>query len=128
MGEAYPEIRCEEAYIDAFTMWMVRNPEWFDVVVTTNMFGDIVTDLGSVLQGGMGMAASANIGDVHGLFEPVHGSSPKHAGKNRVKPVAMLSSLALMFEWLGSKKQDADCTLVSELPFGTHRPLKTVPE
>jgi 3-isopropylmalate dehydrogenase len=115
MGEAYPEIRCEEAYIDAFTMWMVRNPEWFDVVVTTNMFGDIVTDLGSVLQGGMGMAASANIGDVHGLFEPVHGSSPKHAGKDIVNPIATLNSIQLMIEWLGMQHSDDEALQVSDL-------------
>ena len=74
-------------------MWLVRNPEWFDVVVTSNMFGDIVTDLGSVLQGGMGMAASANVGDDHGMFEPVHGSSPKHAGQNKVNPIASILSV-----------------------------------
>jgi 3-isopropylmalate dehydrogenase len=115
MGEAYPEIRCEEAYIDAFTMWMVRNPEWFDVVVTTNMFGDIVTDLGSVLQGGMGMAASANIGDVHGLFEPVHGSSPKHAGKDKVNPIATIHSIQMMIEWLGMQHSDEEALQVSDL-------------
>lgn len=111
----YPDTQTDEAFIDAFTMWLVRNPEWFDVVVTPNMFGDISTDLASVLQGGMGMAASANIGDDHAMFEPVHGSSPKHAGLNRVNPLAMLSSVGLMFEWLGQNKEDADCMVVSEL-------------
>ncbi|MCH2358177.1 MAG: isocitrate/isopropylmalate family dehydrogenase [Candidatus Poseidoniales archaeon] len=108
ISEEFPDIAHEAAFIDAFTMWMIRNPEWFDVVVTTNMFGDIATDLGSVLQGGMGMAASGNIGDEHGLFEPVHGSSPKHAGKGVVNPIATLNSVQLMLEWLGMQCDDAD--------------------
>ncbi|MCH2348578.1 MAG: isocitrate/isopropylmalate family dehydrogenase [Candidatus Poseidoniales archaeon] len=108
IAEDFPDIAHEAAFIDAFTMWMIRNPEWFDVVVTTNMFGDIATDLGSVLQGGMGMAASGNIGDEHGLFEPVHGSSPKHAGKGVVNPIATLNSVQLMLEWLGMQCDDAD--------------------
>jgi 3-isopropylmalate dehydrogenase len=115
VGEEYPEIGKDTAYIDAFTMWMVRNPEWFDVVVTSNMFGDIVTDLGSVLQGGMGMAASANIGDDHGLFEPVHGSSPKHAGKGKVNPIATINSVQMMIEWLGMRHNDEEAIQVSEL-------------
>ena len=108
ISEEFPDIAHEAAFIDAFTMWMIRNPEWFDGVVTTNMFGDIATDLGSVLQGGMGMAASGNIGDEHGLFEPVHGSSPKHAGKGVVNPIATLNSVQLMLEWLGMQCDDAD--------------------
>ena len=108
IAEDFPHIAHEAAFIDAFTMWMIRNPEWFDIVVTTNMFGDIATDLGSVLQGGMGMAASGNIGDEHGLFEPVHGSSPKHAGKGVVNPIATLNSVQLMLEWLGMRCDDAD--------------------
>ncbi len=115
VGEEYPDIGKDDAYIDAFTMWMVRNPEWFDVVVTSNMFGDIVTDLGSVLQGGMGMAASANIGDQHGLFEPVHGSSPKYAGQGKVNPIATINSVQLMIEWLGMKHNDEEAIQVSEL-------------
>jgi 3-isopropylmalate dehydrogenase len=102
----HPEIKAEHAYIDAFTMWLVRNPEWFDVVVTTNMFGDIATDLGSVLQGGMGMAASANVGDEHGMFEPVHGSAPKYAGQNKVNPIASILSVQQMLGWLGRRKND----------------------
>ena len=101
-----PKIETNYAYIDAFTMWLIRNPEEFDVVVTSNMFGDIATDLGSVLQGGMGMAASGNIGDDHALFEPVHGSSPKYAGKNVVNPIATINSLQMMLEWLGDKHND----------------------
>jgi isocitrate/isopropylmalate dehydrogenase len=115
VGEEYPGIGKDAAYIDAFTMWMVRNPEWFDVVVTSNMFGDIVTDLGSVLQGGMGMAASANLGDEHGLFEPVHGSSPKYAGKGKVNPIATINSVQMMIEWLGMRHDDEEAIQVSEL-------------
>ena len=115
IGEDYSDIKRDEAYIDAFTMWMVRNPEWFDVVVTSNMFGDILTDLGSVLQGGMGMAASANIGDNHALFEPVHGSSPKHAGKGEVNPIATLNSVQMMVEWLGLRHDDAEALKISRV-------------
>lgn len=107
VAESYPGIEAKEAYIDAFTMWLVRDPEDLDVVVLPNMFGDIATDLASVLQGGMGMAASANLGDHHMMFEPVHGSSPKHAGKNRVNPIAMLSSLQLMLENLAIRHNDS---------------------
>ena len=95
-------------------MWAVRNPECFDVVVTPNMFGDISTALASVLQGGRGIAASANLGDDHGMFEPVHGSAPKYAGKNKTNPMAMINSVALMFDWLGETKGDADCKTVSD--------------
>jgi len=115
IAEDFPHIAHEAAFIDAFTMWMIRNPEWFDIVVTTNMFGDIATDLGSVLQGGMGMAASGNIGDEHGLFEPVHGSSPKHAGKGVVNPIATLNSVQLMLEWLGMRRDDADALAAAEI-------------
>ncbi len=115
IAEDFPHIAHEAAFIDAFTMWMIRNPEWFDIVVTTNMFGDIATDLGSVLQGGMGMAASGNIGDEHGLFEPVHGSSPKHAGKGVVNPIATLNSVQLMLEWLGMRCDDADALAAAEI-------------
>ena len=109
------EVETNEAFIDAFSMWLVRNPEDLDVVVLPNMFGDIATDLASVLQGGMGMAASANIGDDHMLFEPVHGSSPKYAGQNKVNPIAAISSVQLMFETLGSKNEDDEAILCSEV-------------
>ena len=102
------DVEVDHAYIDAFTMWLVRNPEWFDVVVTSNMFGDIATDLGSVLQGGMGMAASGNIGDEHAFFEPVHGSSPKYAGQNKVNPIATINSVQMMLEWLGHRNDDEE--------------------
>tara|TARA_B100000963_G_C22530394_1_gene627334 strand:- start:652 stop:1074 length:423 start_codon:yes stop_codon:yes gene_type:complete len=83
--------------------WLTRTPEFYDVVVSSNMFGDIATDLGAVLQGGMGMAASGNVGDEHAFFEPVHGSAPKHAGQNKVNPIASINSIQMMLDWLGRK-------------------------
>tara|TARA_Y100000766_G_scaffold199535_1_gene171834 strand:+ start:398 stop:1648 length:1251 start_codon:yes stop_codon:yes gene_type:complete len=115
IAENHPNIETDMAYIDAFTMWLVRQPEFYDVVVTSNMFGDIATDLASTLQGGMGMAASGNIGDNHMMFEPVHGSSPKYSGKGVVNPIAMLSSVQMMLDWLGRRSDDADATLAAEM-------------
>jgi 3-isopropylmalate dehydrogenase len=85
----------------------VRNPEHFDVVVSTNMMGDIITDLASVLQGGMGFAAGGNLGESHAMFEPVHGSAPKYAGKNQVNPLATFFALEMMLRWLGERHADA---------------------
>jgi 3-isopropylmalate dehydrogenase len=107
VGKEYPEIEQETAIVDAFTQWLIGQPEWYDVVVTTNMFGDIVTDLASVLQGGMGMAVGANVGREHGMFEPIHGSAPKHAGKDKVNPIAMILAVKEGLDWLGQRKQDA---------------------
>lgn len=101
----HPDISTDHAYVDAACMWMIKNPEWFDVVVTPNLFGDIITDLGASLQGGMGIAASGNIhpGRV-GLFEPIHGSAPKHAGKGVASPVAAIMAISMMFDYLGEKQ------------------------
>ena len=99
----YEGIEVDYGYIDAFTQWMIRTPEHYDVVVTTNMFGDIATDLGTVLQGGMGLAASGNIGDEHTFFEPVHGSAPKYAGLDKVNPIASINSIGLMMSWMAKK-------------------------
>jgi isocitrate/isopropylmalate dehydrogenase len=110
VGADFPEIEREYAYVDAFTQWMLRSPEHYDVVVTTNMFGDIVTDLASVLQGGMGFAAGGNIGTEHAMFEPVHGSAPKHAGRNEINPFATFSAIEMMLRWLGERHQDARLT------------------
>jgi isocitrate/isopropylmalate dehydrogenase len=107
IGEAYPEIQKETAIVDAFTQWLIGQPEHYDVLVTTNMFGDIVTDLASVLQGGMGMAVGANVGREHAMFEPIHGSAPKHSGKDKVNPIAMILSVKEGLDWLGDRKQDA---------------------
>lgn len=102
VGEEYPDIEREHAYVDAACMWMVKNPESFDTVVTTNLFGDIITDLGAVLQGGMGVAASGNInpGNVS-LFEPIHGSAPKYKGQNVSCPIAAIAAVYMMLDELG---------------------------
>ncbi|MCI4371446.1 MAG: isocitrate/isopropylmalate dehydrogenase family protein [Thermoplasmata archaeon] len=102
----YPAIQRDYAYIDAFQQWLIRSPEAYDVAVTSNVFGDIATDLAAVLQGGMGMAAGGNIGDGHAMFEPIHGSAPKHAGKDEVNPTAMVLAVQMMLDWLGRKKND----------------------
>ena len=104
----YSGISTDYGYIDAFTQWLTRTPEHYDVVVTSNMFGDIATDLASVLQGGMGMAGSGNIGDKHAFFEPVHGSSPKYAGMNKVNPIASINSVQMMIDWLGRKNDSQE--------------------
>ena len=95
--------------------WITRSPEHYDTVVTSNMFGDIATDLGAVLQGGMGMASSGNIGDHHAFFEPVHGSAPKHAGQNKVNPIATINSIQMMLDYLGRKNNDEDLVSIGRL-------------
>jgi len=108
VGREYPDITHDHAYIDAACMWLVKNPEWFDVVVTTNIFGDIFTDLGAMVQGGMGIAASGNIhpGQVS-MFEPIHGSAPKYKGKNVACPIAAIMAGQIMLDFLGEKKAAA---------------------
>jgi len=100
----YPDIKADYAHVDAITMWFVKNPEWFDVIVTDNMFGDIITDLGAMIQGGMGIAAGGNI-NPHGvsMFEPIGGSAPKYAGKNVINPLAAICAGGMMLEHLGEK-------------------------
>lgn len=115
VATSYPNTSLDYGYIDAFTQWITRNPEHYDVVVTPNMFGDIATDLGAVLQGGMGMAASANIGDSQAFFEPVHGSAPKYAGLNKVNPIASINSIQMMLDWLGRKQGNDDLLMISSL-------------
>ena len=98
----FPDITATHYYIDALAMYMVQDPSQFEVIVTNNLFGDIITDLGATLQGGLGMAASGNIHPGRtSMFEPVHGSAPKFAGKNVANPIGAISSAALMLETLG---------------------------
>ncbi|MHA1785732.1 MAG: isocitrate/isopropylmalate dehydrogenase family protein [Candidatus Helarchaeota archaeon] len=106
----YPNIQEDYAFIDAFTQWIIRTPEWFDVCVVSNMFGDIATDLAAVLQGSLGMAASGNVGDKHGMFEPIHGSAPKYARKNVINPTATILAASMMLDWL-SMMNNNDKTL-----------------
>ncbi|MEO8700338.1 MAG: isocitrate/isopropylmalate family dehydrogenase [Kofleriaceae bacterium] len=106
VAKAYPDIELELAIVDSFAMFVLTQPERYDVCVTTNMFGDILTDLGSVLQGGMGMAVGCNVGDDHAMFEPIHGSAPPLAGKDLANPIAMLLATGEAFAWLGHRYRD----------------------
>ncbi|MCI2430882.1 isocitrate/isopropylmalate dehydrogenase family protein [Candidatus Acetothermia bacterium] len=102
----FPEIQLDYAYFDAFCQWQIRNPEWYDVVVAPNLVGDVISDNAATTQGGLGMAAGGNIGDEHAMFEPIHGSAPKHAGKDKVNPIAAILTTKMMLDWLGNKHQD----------------------
>ena len=105
VGREYSTITTDYAHVDATCMWMVKNPEWFDVIVTDNMFGDIITDLGAMIQGGMGIAAGGNINpEGTSMFEPIGGSAPKYTGKNMVNPMAAIAACQMMLEHLGEKE------------------------
>ena len=109
IGEAdYPAIKRDYAHVDATTMWFVKNPEWFDVIVTDNMFGDIITDLGAMVQGGMGIAAGGNINPKGtSMFEPIGGSAPKYTGQGVINPLAAICSGQMMLEHLGETEAAA---------------------
>ncbi len=101
----YPYVKTDFNFVDAITMWFVKNPEWFDVVVTPNMFGDIITDLGAMIQGGLGLAPGGNINPQGtSMFEPIHGSAPKYKGQNRVNPIATIWAGALLLNQLGENE------------------------
>ena len=109
MAVNYPDVETDFNYVDAITMWFVKNPEWFDVVVTPNMFGDIVTDLGAMIQGGLGLAPGGNINpEGTSMFEPIHGSAPKYKGQNKVNPIATIWAGAMMIEQLGETEAAAN--------------------
>ncbi|MBC7127822.1 MAG: isocitrate/isopropylmalate dehydrogenase family protein [Candidatus Methanosuratincola sp.] len=119
VAQRYPEVAFDELYIDAATMHLIKRPHEFDVICITNMFGDILSDEAAQIGGGLGMAAGANIGDKFGLFEPIHGSAPKHAGKNTANPISMILCSKMMLEWLGEeaaakKIEDAVMQVLSE--------------
>jgi 3-isopropylmalate dehydrogenase len=102
VARGFPDVSTEYTHVDACCMWMVKNPEWFDVIVTDNMFGDIITDLGAMIQGGMGIAAGGNINPVGvSMFEPIGGSAPKYTGKNVINPLAAICAGMLLLEHLG---------------------------
>ena len=102
VAKEYPDIQTDYAHVDATCMWMVKNPEFFDVIVTDNMFGDIITDLGAVIQGGMGIAAGGNINpNGVSMYEPIGGSAPKYTGMNVINPLAAIASVQMMLEQLG---------------------------
>jgi 3-isopropylmalate dehydrogenase len=101
----YADIKRDYAHVDATTMWFVKNPEWFDVIVTDNMFGDIITDLGAMIQGGMGIAAGGNINPQGAsMFEPIGGSAPKYTGLNVINPLAAICAGAMMLDFLGERQ------------------------
>ncbi|MFH1673959.1 MAG: 3-isopropylmalate dehydrogenase [Pseudomonadota bacterium] len=105
VAKDYPDIKTDYAHVDAICMWMVKNPEWFDVIVTDNMFGDIITDLGAMIQGGMGIAAGGNINpEGVSMFEPIGGSAPKYTGKQVINPLAAICAAQVMLETLGEKE------------------------
>ncbi len=105
VAKEYPDVTTDYAHVDAICMWMVKNPETFDVIVTDNMFGDIITDLGAMIQGGMGIAAGGNINpDGTSMFEPIGGSAPKYAGKDVINPLAAISAAGMMMDFLGEEK------------------------
>lgn len=98
----FPEVQRDYAHVDAATMWFVKNPEWFDVIVTDNMFGDIITDLGAMIQGGMGIAAGGNLNpEGTSMFEPIGGSAPKYTGQNIINPLAAICASQMMLDFLG---------------------------
>jgi len=102
VGQEYPDIEKDYGHVDAICMWMVKNPEGFDVIVTDNMFGDIITDLGATIQGGLGIAAGGNINpEGTSMFEPISGSAPKYTGKNVINPLAAIMAGQMMLEHLG---------------------------
>lgn len=105
VAKEYPDITPDYAHVDATTMWMVKNPEWFDVIVTDNIFGDIITDLGAMTQGGMGIAAGGNINpEGVSMFEPIGGSAPKYTGMNVINPLAAIGALQMLLETIGEEK------------------------
>ena len=107
VARQFPQLTADHAYVDATALWMVEKPWTFDVMVTENMFGDILSDLGAGIMGGLGLAPSADIGDDHAVFQPCHGSAPDIAGKGVANPLAMILSAAMMLDWLGTKHNSA---------------------
>jgi 3-isopropylmalate dehydrogenase len=107
VAKEYPDVKPDYNHVDACCMWMVKNPEYYDVIVTTNMFGDIITDLGAIIQGGMGVAAGGNLNPDAGgvsMFEPMGGSAPKYTGKNVINPIAAIGAMAMLLEQTGQEK------------------------
>lgn len=114
VSKNHPDILFEQMYVDACAMNLIRQPEQFDVIVTTNLFGDILSDESSQVVGGLGMAPAANIGDNFALFEPVHGAAFDIAGKNVANPSSFLLSIKMMLDWLGTKNNDSKCLEVGQ--------------
>ncbi len=130
VGEEYEDIETDCHFVDAACMWFVKNPEWYDTLVTCNMFGDIITDLGAMIQGGMGVAASGNINpDGVSMFEPIHGSAPKHAGLGKASPVAAIAAVQMMLDELDEPAAAAAIDLAIQAALATGDvPVTTGPE
>ncbi|MHC1725380.1 MAG: 3-isopropylmalate dehydrogenase [Syntrophobacteraceae bacterium] len=125
VASEYTDITTDYAHVDAICMWMVKNPEWFDVIVTDNMFGDIITDLGAMIQGGMGIAAGGNINPKGvSMFEPIGGSAPKYTGQNVINPVAAVAAAQMMLEYLG--ESDAGALIEKAIKRVVSRDLKSL--
>ncbi|MCD6470878.1 isocitrate/isopropylmalate dehydrogenase family protein [Candidatus Bathyarchaeota archaeon] len=114
IAKEYSDIQFDEQYVDAAAMRLIKEPQNFDVIVTTNMFGDILSDEAAQLVGGLGMAPAGNIGDEFAIFEPVHGSAPTRVGKHTANPCSMILASKMMFEWLGEKYDDPTCLKAAE--------------
>ena len=122
VAQEYPDVKADYNHVDACCMWMVKNPEYYDVIVTTNMFGDIITDLGGILQGGMGVAAGGNINPEPGgtsMFEPMGGSAPKYTGKGVINPIAAINALAMLLEQAGQESSGQRITTAVAAVTGT---------
>ena len=114
VAESYPDVERDYAYVDAFTVYQLRNPSWYDVVVAENMFGDIISDLAAATIGGMGMAPSADVGDRYGVFQPSHGTAPDIAGNGIANPMAQILSAGMMLSWLGARHDDPEAIAASD--------------
>jgi 3-isopropylmalate dehydrogenase len=121
VASKYPEIRFSDMLVDAAAMNLIRDPQQFDVLVTTNMFGDILSDEAAQVAGGLGIAASGNIGDDFAIFEPVHGCAPDIAGTKTANPTSLLLSAAMMLDWLGRRKDDHRATQASRALYNAVR-------
>jgi 3-isopropylmalate dehydrogenase len=105
VAREFPDIACDDANIDAICMWLLKNPMGYDVLVAPNLYGDIISDLCAQMVGGLGFGCSGNIGEKLAVFEPTHGSAPKHAGKAKANPLATILAAKMMLDWLGEKEQ-----------------------
>jgi len=114
VSKSYPQVTFSEQYVDAMAMRLIKEPDTFDVIVTTNMFGDILSDEAAQLIGGLGMAPGGNIGDNFAIFEPIHGSAPKRVGRHDANPCSMILAAKMMFDWLGERFIDSTCSIAAE--------------
>lgn len=132
VAKKYPDIAFNELYVDAASMRLIKEPQDFDVLLTCNMFGDILSDEAAQLIGGLGMAPGANIGDNFALFEPIHGSAPNRVGKQTANPLSMILASKMMLDWLGEKYADPECmkaaTAIENAVVATLRSRDTVPD